>query len=118
MALGGIFLICRFTFASDVIDAPFGSWISIAFLVRVRVCRCFGTSRWLKKCPVLPVSAMVLMMLEGGPTIKLVLLATKFVFVFNSVLFALFAILLFLSIEGSPRPHVDAGGRGARIGRT
>lgn len=65
----------------------------------------------------LPVSAIVLMMVEGGPTIRLLVFAFTFVLVLNSALFA-FCALLF-AIEGSPRPHgVGVGVRGVRTGRT
>ena len=86
--------------------------MSIAFVARVGVCNDRGTSALLKKCPVLPVSAIVLMMVEGGPN--------KLVFVVaNAKLLLYFLLCLLLFVLGSPLPYLDSVGVGLffRAGR-
>ena len=61
--------ISRCVLAVDCIVDPFGSSISIGSNVLDDIWLANGTSLLLKKCPVLPVSAIVWMkVVEGGPS--------------------------------------------------
>jgi hypothetical protein len=109
--LGMYMLAC----AADVIVAPFGIDILMVLVGVEKVCSCGGTEFCWKKCPVLPMSAIVETTIdEGGPTEDVINeLACKCARVLN-VRITFVSIFLF----GSPPPHafvvvVDAG-RGGR----
>lgn len=105
--LGMYILAC----AVDVMVDPLGIEMLMALVGVVWVCSCKGTELCLKKCPVLPVSAIVetVMLDEGGPIVWEGSDDSKLVYN-GFIVFILFTMVVFcFELVGAPPFHAVVG---------